>query len=91
MLWYGEVQGNGSEVGRLGSGEWLRCGAGRSYGGLEDTTVPRCAVIPAAFAVGSAGARGKHQGSRTGAVRGDTSAAFAVIPGAIGHMYSVQA
>ena len=27
----------------------------------------------------------------TGAVRGDTSAAFAVMPGAIGHMYSVQA
>ena len=27
--------------------------------------------------------RGKHQGSRTGAVRGDTSAAFAVMPGAI--------
>lgn len=35
------------------------------------------------LAVGSAGARGKHQGSRTGAVRGDTSAAFAVMPGAV--------
>ena len=42
-------------------------------------------------AVGSGRARGKHRGSRTGAVRGDTSAAFAVMPGAIGHMYSVQA
>ena len=37
------------------------------------------------------GGSGEWLRCRLVVVRGDTSAAFAVMPGAIGHMYSVQA
>ena len=42
-------------------------------------------------AAGPAESTGAVRRYRLVVVRGDTSAAFAVMPGAIGHMYSVQA
>ena len=68
---------------RGGSGEWLRCGAGRSCGGLEDTTVPRCAVIPRSVRGGKRRCPRKAPGAvrrcRLVVVRGEISPAWAYV------------